>query len=278
VNDRTMLNESIISGNCPPHVDSPSGVDLRTFVSSDCGAAGFSTGTATFGVGAELPFHFHGCSEAITVLGGQAVVTVDDRAYRLAALDCIYIPAGIRHGVRNVDPHAPLIAHYAFSSARPTRTFVEPTSSRCEDRGLGDAQPGDPENLNRFSNAAVYELAKGAYFCDLFARRFGSVGICGGYGRFEKRASLPCHIHDYDESITILSGEALCLVQGSEFKLSGFDTAFIPQGKPHRFLNHADTEMAMLWVYSGDEPDRVIVDREYCSGSLVWPAEIRAGN
>ena len=74
-----------------------------------------------------------------------------------------------------------------------------------------------------------------------------------------------------------MSGEALCLVQGSEFRLSGLDTAFVPKGKPHRFLNRTEKEMEMLWVYSGDEPDRVIVDSGYCSGSLAWSSDIRSG-
>ena len=86
-------------------------------------------------------------------------------------------------------------------------------------------------------------------------------------------ASLPCHFHEYDESITILGGEAHCLVQGASFHLNNLDTAFIPTGKPHRFLNQGDTEMAMIWVYAGDEPDRTIVGNDYCSGALCWPSE-----
>lgn len=275
MNELTKVKEAIVSGKCEPLKGSPGGIDLRTFVSSECGATGFSTGTATFRGGAELPGHLHECGEAITILSGDAVVLVEGRSYRLTHLDSIFIPAGIRHGVRNGSPVESLIAHCAFSSVQPTRTFVGAISSDVEDRGSGQPQTGDPESLNRFSNASVYELAEGAYFCDLFAKRLGSTGICGGYGRFTKGASLPCHIHDYDESITILSGDALCLVQGSEFRLSGLDTAFVPRGKPHRFLNHAETEMAMLWVYSGDEPDRVIVDSGYCSGSLVLPSASR---
>ena len=108
-------------------------------------------------------------------------------------------------------------------------------------------------------------------FRDLFAGRFGSVGICGGYGRFQPEASLPCHIHKFDESITIVEGEAVCLVQGKRYRLSGCDTAFVPEGRPHRFLNHSDSPMAMIWVYAGTEPERSLVRPAYCDGTLVWP-------
>lgn len=58
----------------------------------------------------------------------------------------------------------------------------------------------------RIGKATRYKLATGASFCDRFAGRFGSVGICGGYGEFQPGTGLPCHLHDYDESITIIQG------------------------------------------------------------------------
>ena len=61
MNELAKLKESIISGKCQPLTASPDGVELRMFVSSDCGATGFSTGTATFRAGAELPCHLHEC-------------------------------------------------------------------------------------------------------------------------------------------------------------------------------------------------------------------------
>jgi quercetin dioxygenase-like cupin family protein len=118
----------------------------------------------------------------------------------------------------------------------------------------------------RFAKAAVYELAPRAFFRDLFAQRLGSRGICGGYGLFEPGASLPCHFHGYDESITIVTGTAACQVEGKESQLSGCDTACIPLGRRHRFLNRSEQPMAMIWVYAGDEPDRTVVDAGFCEG------------
>jgi len=60
--------------------------------------------------------------------------------------------------------------------------------------------------------------------------RFGSVGICGGYGEFNPGSSLPCHLHKYDESITIIKGEAICEVAGKRYLLSDCDTGFVPEG------------------------------------------------
>lgn len=271
-----MLNEAIIAArNCRPATPAPTGVELRTFVSEECGATGFSTGTATFTPRAYLPCHVHEFSESVTVVEGHARVLLEGRIYTLRPKDCVHVPAGIAHQVENGDPEDALVAHWAFATARPTRTLVDQAFSE-EDRGLGFPLESNPETIVRHDSATTYELSEGAFFCDLFARRFGSNGICGGYGRFLPGASLPCHIHDFDESITIVKGAATCLVQGKEYELSGCDTAFIPRGHPHRFINRSKSEMGMIWVYARDEPDRRIVRQEYCSGKIEWPGAILA--
>jgi len=249
--------------------DGPAGVELCTFVSERVGAKGFSTGLARFKPQAYLPYHLHRFSESIVVVEGHARVLVEGRAYRLAPVDCVHIPSGVAHRVENGSPEEELVAHCSFGNAMPSREFVD-RQFPIEDRGSADPTEADPETIVRYNQGAVYELSTNAYFHDLFAKRFGSVGICGGHGRFYPGASLPCHIHDFDESITIIRGKAVCLVQGRRYELSDCDTAFIPRGIPHRFLNQSDDEMAMVWVYAGDEPDRVIVDAGYCSGELPW--------
>jgi len=261
--------EQIISGQREPIPAFLPDVALRIFASAESGATAMTTGTGTFAPGKNLSCHTHPCSEAITVLQGEALVSVEGRTYRLRPLDCIHVPAGIAHEPANASSKEPLILFSAFASSSPAR---DPVANRFawHDRTEADPAPGDPEHISRFDKMEKYELAEGTQFSDLFAGRYGSVGICGGYGRFQPGTSLPCHIHDYDESITIVEGSAICEVAGQRYQLSGCDTAFIPQGKPHRFLNESQAPMAMIWVYAGSEPSRSIVDVRYCLGSLPW--------
>jgi hypothetical protein len=42
----------------------------------------------------------------------------------------------------------------------------------------------------------------------------------------------------------------------------------VPRGLPHRFINQTNEFMAMVWVYAGDEPERVIVEDSLCSLGL----------
>ncbi len=248
-------------------------VEIRPLVSKECKSRGLSTSTALFPPKQELGYHTHEVGEAITILKGEAEVACAGRIYRLGPLDCIHVPAGIPHRVVNPSPTEPMLAHAAFGSDSPGRVFMEETFP--EDR-RGAPQPGDPESVRRFEPSDAYELAERTKFYDLFAGRFGSTGICGGYGEFEPGASLPCHVHQFDESITIVTGEAVCQVAGRQYKLSDYDTAFVPEGRPHRFLNHSNQVMAMIWVYGGSEPERTLVTTGLCDGSVSWEGNIQA--
>jgi quercetin dioxygenase-like cupin family protein len=258
--------ESIHSGNRTAF-SLEAGVWIREFASSSCGALGFSTGTATLEPCGVLQYHRHGFSEAIVILSGVARVAVEGRSYHLEPFDCVHVPKDVAHEIRNVSSDSPLVMLWAFASAEPSHQSVEQAFAVI-DRGLSIDTLPEPETVVRSTNAERYELSAGAEFCDLFAKRLGSVGICGGYGRFQPGASLPCHIHKFDESITIVEGEATCLVQGRHYRLCDYSTAFVPEGRPHRFLNQSKATMAMVWVYAGSEPERTLVDAAYCDGTL----------
>jgi len=240
------------------------GISLVEFASSKRGAIGFSTGLARVAPGAELAYHYHECSESITVLAGECEVAVEGRTYVLHPYDSLHVPKRVAHTVKNLDGSSDLAVHTAFSSSSVTRN---PANGSYVPSRLAEALSAEhgPESLQRFSLAAAYELSTNAWFKDLFAGRLGARGICGGYGRFAPGTSLPCHTHLYDESITIVEGTATCLVAGRRYTLNGCDTALVPQGLPHRFINESDQEMAMVWVYAGDEPERVIVENRRCA-------------
>ena len=44
----------------------------------------------------------------------------------------------------------------------------------------------------------------------------------------------------------------------------GNATALVPQGLCHYFINLTLDPMAMIWVYAGDKPDRIVMDESYC--------------
>jgi len=261
--------EKIISGRSRSLVQIAPGVLLRELASEASGVQGMSTGLAVFSPASALPYHRHDVSEAFTVLSGEALAMVEGRTYRMGPLDCLHVPAGVAHSVINPSSKKKLMIHAAFGAVHPRRDFMN-DSFRSVDRGYGVPDANDPEHIVRISKATRYKLANGTSFCDLFAGRFGSVGICGGYGEFQPGTGLPCHLHDYDESITIIKGAATCEVMGTHYKLTGYDTAMVPSGRPHRFLNESKDVMAMIWVYAGSEPQRTLLNARFCNGDWQW--------
>jgi mannose-6-phosphate isomerase-like protein (cupin superfamily) len=247
--------EQITPGSGEPDLG---GSPIRTYVSQAIGAQGFSTGKLELGSDGVYR-GLHRFSAVYTVLAGQAAVDARDERYDLAPLDCIHIPAGVAYAIQDARASEPAVLHWAYASA----------DGQAPARESGR---GGRLNVVRFSDTPAYELSPGAMFTDLFAGRLGSEGICGGYGIFNPGSSLPCHTHEYDESITIVTGRASCLVQGARYSLANCDTAFVPTGRPHRFINESTEKMAMIWVYAGSEPERTIVDAAHCSGELIWPA------
>ena len=257
--------ESITRTDGPPTALLAPGVELRVLATGSLGARGVTTSLATFHPAAELTHHRHPCSEVIVVLSGEAFLSVEGRRYRAGPYDALHVPAGAAHAVCNASANGNAVLHSSFASDAPTRETVR-DEFPVEDRQ--ESPNGGPETLVRFQSAPVYVLSPGAHFRDLFAKRFGARGLCGGYGLFGPGASLPCHVHEYDESITIIEGTAVCQVAGKEYELSHCGTACIPKGRPHRFLNRSAAPMSMIWVYAGNEPERTLVDADYCSGSV----------
>jgi quercetin dioxygenase-like cupin family protein len=123
----------------------------------------------------------------------------------------------------------------------------------------------DRERVNRFKQAARFEAGPNTAFVDFFNRDLmHGIEMSGGYGLFGPQGRLPAHVHDFDESICIIEGTATCIVEGRSYKLTDGATAHIPRGRVHYFVNESAAPMAMLWVYAGPTPERIVV-HERCA-------------
>ncbi len=80
---------------------------------------------------------------------------------------------------------------------------------------------------------------------------------------------MPAHLHDFDESICIINGEATCFVEGRQYIMADYATAIQPRGRIHYFINNSPGKMAMIWVYAGPRPERIEVDDQYATMGLI---------
>jgi 2-keto-3-deoxy-L-rhamnonate aldolase RhmA/quercetin dioxygenase-like cupin family protein len=237
------------------------GVVLEALVGHFNTARNLTTGIVTFQPEALLDAHNHPCSESITVLAGEAEITVEGRVYRLGPLDNIVIPRWVPHGVRNPSVSEKARLHVALAASIPERELIKHNFSSvpmppdsCGVLGM--------ERVTRIQSAKRSgSVGPGAEFVDYFnSTLMPGLEMSGGYGRFQPGGRLPAHVHDFDESICIIGGIAHCLVEGRPYTLGDCATAMVPRGRVHYFINESDTPMEMIWVYAGPMPERIVVD------------------
>lgn len=250
-------------GKNPP-VELALGVSLDCLVGKHNGARNLMTGLVTFEPNAKLEYHTHPVSESITVLSGTAIVAVKGREYSLNPLDTIVIPRGLAHAAWNASATGRGVVHVALASDAPSRELV---STPFERRTMPNESVNLPgiERVTRFATATRFEAGPGTSFIDHFNKDLmPGIEMSGGYGLFQPGGRLPAHFHDFDESICIIQGTAICVVEGRRYPMANCSTALQPRGRIHYFTNESQEPMAMIWVYAGPVPERVIVD-ERCA-------------
>jgi mannose-6-phosphate isomerase-like protein (cupin superfamily) len=239
------------------------GVELCPLAGGFSGARNLFTALLTLRSKASYPLYSRPFTEVLVLLDGDASVEVEDRRYRLKKYDAMTISPRVPRKVVNLSSKWPAVLHVALACATPDQTWVNGRFTAV-DQPVGATGVTGVERICRNEPSTRFELAPFAHFQDLFNADMGAQGICGGYGLFDAGARLPCHRHEYDESITIVQGTATCIVEGQRHELSGNATALVPQGRCHYFINLTLEPMAMIWVYAGDRPDRIVMDESYC--------------
>ena len=257
--DRMEVMSPLGSGQT---LDIAPGVRFECLVGAHIKARNLTTGIVTIDPGATLPYHDHTFGESITLLSGKAIVEVEGRMYALEPLDNVTIPRGVAHSATNTSMAEPAKLHIALASDKPDRTFIDKffPKRRMPDRTEGTA---GAERVTRMKHANIYEAGPNTEFVDFFNQKLmPNIEMSGGFGRFSHMGRLPAHVHDFDESICIVEGDATCIVEGRRHALSNLGTALQPRGRVHYFINETHQPMAMIWVYAGPMPERIIVDEK----------------
>lgn len=259
--DRTEVLSSIGTG---AQFEIAPGVQFECLVGKHNGAKNLTTGIVTFAPGSVLPYHRHTFTESITMLSGSMILEIEGRSYLLRKLDNAVIPRGLAHSTRNNSPET-VVVHIAMAIDIPSRTLADelfpPKSMPDDSMGVCGA-----ERINRFMTAPRSAAGPNTEFIDCFnADLMPGLEMSGGYGLFHPGGRLPAHVHDFDESISIISGAATCIVEGRRYSMNNGATALQPRGRVHYFINESNATMEMLWVYAGPRPERIIVDEACCT-------------
>ena len=112
--------------------------------------------------------------------------------------------------------------------------------------------------LLRVKTLHVFDRGNGIQTMVFSSKELGAQ-VTSGLTRFPPGTGIPLHYHNCDEQTSVLEGEAEVEIEGKKTRLEPFDTAFIPTGKHHRFVNVGTSTMTILWVYSSREVTRTFV-------------------
>ncbi len=256
--DRPEVMTAVGSG---PKIEIANGVNFECLVGKHCKAKSLTSGIVTFSPRAELPYHTHTFAESVTLLSGEVEMCVEGRRYELEPMDNVTLPRGVAHQVRNLSQRNPAVFHIAMATDNPTRSLVEKMFPRRQMPANSTGMAG-AERITRFRSATRFAAGPNTQFIDFFNRDLmPNLEMSGGYGLFTPGGRLPAHVHDFDESICIIEGVATCIVEGRRYQMSNLETAMQPRGRVHYFINESNNPMAMIWVYAGPLPERIVVEQ-----------------
>jgi len=101
------------------------------------------------------------------------------------------------------------------------------------------------------------DRSNGARTIPLVHPGLGARSLINGITIFSPGAKIPLHSHNCEESVLVLAGDAIAVIDGVEHRLKPMDTTWIPANAPHRFVNASATEeMSIFWTYADIQATR----------------------
>ena len=101
-----------------------------------------------------------------------------------------------------------------------------------------------------FDSVEPQERRPGVVLTSLVDGDTGATKISSGVAEFAVGASAPTHYHDAEESVIVIEGEGLMVIDGEEHIVRPNDAAFISPGAHHSIANHGDQPFKISWTYA----------------------------
>jgi quercetin dioxygenase-like cupin family protein len=112
-------------------------------------------------------------------------------------------------------------------------------------------RPGELQSVERGGGARTTPMVTAA---------IGSTSMLNGITAFAPGASIPMHMHNCEESVLVLEGDCIAVMDGVEHRLGPRDATFVPAGVPHRFVNASETLPAVIfWTYASVGATRTMI-------------------
>ena len=104
------------------------------------------------------------------------------------------------------------------------------------------------------------QRAEGVTVASHITKGFGATEISSGITSFDAGKSNTTHYHNAEESVIVIEGSGVLMINGVEHQVGAGDAAFITPGTHHRLINTGDGPFRIAWSYATVDVSRTLVD------------------
>ena len=112
----------------------------------------------------------------------------------------------------------------------------------------------------RQQGASSIQRAPGVSVESMVNKEAGSTEISSGITTFEAGTSNSTHYHNAEESVIVIEGEGILMINGQENHVRQYDAAFITPGTHHQLINTGSTPFKIAWSYATVDVTRTLVE------------------
>lgn len=114
------------------------------------------------------------------------------------------------------------------------------------------------------------QIYPGVLLRELASEACGVHGMCTGVAVFSPASKLPYHQHDVSEAFTVLSAEALAMVEGRTYRMGVLDCLHVPAGVAHSVINpSAKKKLVIHSAFGAVQPRRDFVKDSFISDERI---------
>ena len=117
----------------------------------------------------------------------------------------------------------------------------------------------DPRLIRREEVDSV-QRAPGVSVASSVTKEVGATEISSDITTFQAGTSNTTHYHNAEESVIVIEGEGILMINGEENHVRQYDAAFITPGTHHRLINTGEIPFKIVWSYATVEVTRTLVD------------------
>lgn len=241
-----------------------------SLVDSTIGAVHTGLGLCQLVPGGYLNPHVHFYEEALYILEGSVLCSIDNRNYRFTAGDYAIIQAGVPHSWRSAGEST--VRWLEMLSPQPKAAGLErDTFFLPQATALSEGQPPDFRDpmtryLGHFSDEQMPPPSQlqmdgyrgsnifGISLKMLVDRMLGAQHLTLFMVEFQPEGEGNVHDHPFEETYFLLSGEAECILDGKHYHVKAGDYVWTGVGGTHGFFNRGTVPVRWIETQSPQPP------------------------